>query len=294
VTKLSVRSHEKSAANVSPLQLYLQEIAKYPLLEPEEEWKLAKTHFEEANIEAAHRLITSNLRLVVKIANDFRKAQANLLDLIQEGNYGLMQAVKKFNPYKGVKLSSYAAWWIRAYILKHIMEHKSHVKIATTAAQRKLFYNLQKETNRLIALYDNADPKQIAKNLNVPEKDVLEMKKRLNSPDVFLDAPAHSHEENSSNRKIDLLYNEENLNLDEILADTQIKTIFLEHLKEFKSILQGRDKEVFEMRLLHEEPLTLQEIGDKYGISRERARQIEARILKKLKNFISEKGILDI
>src|SRR3989338_4852166 len=150
VSKLPVPSRDRKPAKISPLQLYLQEIAKYPLLSPEEELELARQHYEESDIKAAHRLITANLRFVVKIANEFRRAQVNVLDLIQEGNYGLMQAVKKFNPYKGVKLSSYAAWWIRAYILKYLMDNRSQVKIATTAAQRKLFYNLQKETDRLL------------------------------------------------------------------------------------------------------------------------------------------------
>ena len=177
---------------MNPLQLYLQEIAKYPLLDPEQEFELAQRHYEEDDIQAAHRLITSNLRLVVKIANDFSKVQANLLDLIQEGNYGLMQAVKKFNPYKGVKLSSYAAWWVRAYILKYLMDNHGQVRIATTAAQRKLFYNLEKETQRLLSEYDTADPKMIAKSLNVSEKDVIEMQKRLSSSEVSLDAPMKS------------------------------------------------------------------------------------------------------
>ncbi|MFY7927288.1 MAG: sigma-70 family RNA polymerase sigma factor, partial [Oligoflexus sp.] len=126
---LPISKASQAIGKLTPLQLYLQEIAKYPLLSPEEESQFARKHFEEGDIAAAHRLVTSNLRLVVKIANDFRQAQSNLLDLIQEGNYGLMQAVKKYNPYKGVKLSSYAAWWIRAYILKYIMDNKSQVKI---------------------------------------------------------------------------------------------------------------------------------------------------------------------
>ncbi len=139
MNKLPAIVQQKTPARLSPLELYLKEITKYPLLEPEEEFELARSHFEDNDIESAHRLITSNLRLVVKIAYDFRRAQSHLLDLIQEGNYGLMQAVKKFNPYKGVKLSSYAAWWIRAYILKFLMDSKSQVKLATTAGQRKLF-----------------------------------------------------------------------------------------------------------------------------------------------------------
>lgn len=295
VTKLPIPKGEKSPAAISPLQLYLQEIAKYPLLEPEEEFELARKHYEEADIQAAHRLITSNLRLVVKIANDFRRAQANLLDLIQEGNYGLMQAVKKFNPYKGVKLSSYAAWWIRAYILKYIMDHKSQVKIATTAAQRKLFYNLQKETDRLLSEYDSVDPKQIAKSLNVSEKDVVEMQKRLSAPDLFLDAPVkNGSDEDPSTRRQDIFNDEEEESIDDLMADNQVKLIFSQYLDEFKAGLKGRDLEIFNTRLMSEEPLTLQEIGDRYGISRERARQIEARIIKKLKEFVAQKGTLDV
>lgn len=293
VTKLPIpiSAREKSVSNVSPLQLYLQEIAKYPLLTPEEELKLARLHHEENDINAAHRLITANLRLVVKIANEFRKAQANLLDLIQEGNYGLMQAVKRYNPYKGVKLSSYAAWWIRAYILKYLMDNKSQVKIATTAAQRKLFYNLQKEADKLIAEGEEIDAKKIAARLNVSEKEVIEMQKRLSSPDVSLEAPIGDEDSNSYG---DLLGDESSSSIEEILADRQVKTIFSQHLEEFKAQLKGRDRDIFELRLTHSSPLTLQEIGERYKVTRERVRQIEARIIKKLKDFIKEKGTLDI
>lgn len=293
-SKLPTVRAQASIAGLSPLQLYLKEIAKYPLLNPEEEFEEARKHFEEQDRQAAHRLITSNLRLVVKIASDFRRAQGNMLDLIQEGNYGLMQAVKKFNPYKGVRLSSYAAWWIRAYILKYLMDHKSQVKIATTAAQRKLFYNLQKETERLLAEYDAVDPKLIAKTLNVSEKDVIEMQKRLSFSDVSLDAPLSI--ESSSDRVLrrqDTLVEENAPSLENELADKQIKEMFLAHLDEFVSSLKGRDLEIFHSRLMNETPLTLQEVGDRYGITRERARQIEARILSKLKAFAAKKGIVD-
>ncbi|MFK7823367.1 MAG: RNA polymerase factor sigma-32 [Oligoflexales bacterium] len=293
MSKLPIPAGSKSPANISPLQLYLQEIAKYPLLEPEEELELAKKHYESDDIQAAHRLITSNLRLVVKIANDFRKAQAGLLDLIQEGNYGLMQAVKKFNPYKGVKLSSYSAWWIRAYILKYLLDNKSQVKIATTAAQRKLFYNLQKETDKLLSEYDTVDPKLIAKSLDVPEKDVIEMQKRLQAPDMSLDAPI-SNDEGTQGTRADLIQDKNSVNIEELLSDAQVKYIFAQHLEEFKGNLSGRDLDIFNRRLVADKPMTLQEIGDAYGISRERARQIESRIVKKLKEFVKEKGTLDI
>jgi RNA polymerase sigma-32 factor len=291
VNKLPVaRSAEASLAKLSPLQLYLQQIAKYPLLEPEEEFELAQGHFETNDVNAAHRLVTANLRLVVKIANDFRQAQLNLLDLIQEGNYGLMQAVKRFNPYKGVKLSSYAAWWIRAYILKYIMDNKSQVKIGTTADQRKLYYNLEKAARALLAEYDHVDTKMLAEHLNVREKDVLEMQARLASPDVSLDAPL-GDEADGATRGAMIPANIETA--EQIFANEEVRKIFHDHVDEFLGLLQGRDKEIFEARLVAEEPMTLQEIGDRYGISRERARQIEAKILQKLREFVNKRGLLN-
>lgn len=291
MTKLpSIRSSQQSPATISPLQLYLQQIAKYPLLEPEDEYELAVKQFEEGDVNAAHRLVTSNLRLVVKIANDFRQAQINLLDLIQEGNYGLMQAVKKFNPYKGVKLSSYAAWWIRAYILKHIMDNKSQVRIGTTADQRKLYYNLEKTARKLLQEYDEVDTKMIAEILDVREKDVLEMQARLAAPDLSLDAPMG---EDSDGPTRGAMLPDDHEAVDDMLANDETRAIFSEHLTSFRKMLKGRDIDIFDARLVAETPLTLQEIGDKYGISRERARQLEARILEKLRTYVDSRGMLD-
>jgi RNA polymerase sigma-32 factor len=275
---------------LSPLQVYLMEISKYPLLTPEQEHEFAIKHFEEGDVAAAHILVTSNLRLVVKIANDFRQAQISLLDLIQEGNTGLMQAVKRFNPYKGVKLSSYAAWWIRAYILKFIMENKSQVKIGTTAAQRKLFFKLKKEAQKLLEEYDHVDTKLLAEHLDVREKDVIEMQKRLEGVDISLDAPIREGESQSTAS----FMSTNTIPADEVLAARQIQDLFKEHLDEFKKQLKGRDLEIFEDRLINENPLTLQEIGEKYGITRERVRQIESRIISKLKDFVAAKGQIDI
>ncbi len=289
MTKLTTTG-PRSLTSLSPLQLYLQEISKYPLLEPEEELELAKKHFDEGDVSAAHRLITSNLRLVVKIANEFKRAQSNLLDLVQEGNYGLMQAVKKFNPYKGVRLSSYGAWWIKAYILKFLLDSNSQVKIATTAAQRKLFYNLRKETERLLKEYEKVDSKMIAANLNVSEKDVIEMQKRLSSSEFSLDAPSDS---DSSSTRGDFIADEHET-IEDYLSDQQVKVLFSGYLEEFRNSLKGRDQELFDLRLTSEDPITLQEIGDRFGITRERARQIEARIIEKLKQFVKEKGTLDV
>lgn len=275
-------------ANVSPLQLYLQEVARHPLLEPEEEYDLAVRHFEDGDVRAAHRLITSNLRLVVKIANDFRRAQETMLDLIQEGNYGLMQAVKRYNPYKGVKLSSYAVWWIRAYILKYLMDNKSLVKMGTTAAQRKLFFNLRKEAEKLLAEYDRVDTKLLASNLNVREKDVIEMQQRLAGPDLSFDEPVSEDSDVTRGATVP----DPGESVEDILAKKEVQAIFKKHLEEFKKRITGRDLELFEDRLLGVQPMTLQEFGDRHGITRERARQIEARLMQKLKEFVQEKGFV--
>jgi RNA polymerase sigma-32 factor len=279
-----------SVSKLTPLQLYLKEIAKYPLLSPEEELDNAQRHFEEGDIAAAHRLVTSNLRLVVKIANDFRQAQNNLLDLIQEGNYGLMQAVKKFNPYKGVKLSSYAAWWIRAYILKFIMDNKSQVKIGTTAAQRKLFFNLRKEMDRLLQEYDEVDTKMLAESLNVREKDITDMQMRLQGPDFSLDAPLGEDDGETRGSQLSL----PEATIEENLAIEEIRQHFAEHIEEFRHTLKGRDLEIFQERIMAENPLTLQEIGDRYKVTRERARQLEAKVIARLKAFVKTQGIIDI
>ena len=283
---------DRSLEKASPLQIYLREVARYPLLSPEEELNYAKQHYDDKDVSAAHRLVTANLRLVVKIANDFKRAQTSLLDLIQEGNYGLMQAVKRFNPYKGVKLSSYAGWWIRAYILQYIMDNKSQVKIGTTVAQRKLYYNLQKETEKLLREYDEADPKVLAEKLDVKEKEVREMQLRLGAPDVSLDAPVSNSEESGATRGS--LIADDAVDVESETISNQIKSVFKEQLAEFAKTLGERDLEIFKMRMMAEEPSTLQKVGDRFGFSRERARQLEAKILKDLKAFIQDKGVIDV
>lgn len=276
----------------SPLQAYLREINRYPLLTPEEEYELAVKQYDQNDRDAAQRLITSNLRLVVKIANEFRTGSTSVLDLIQEGNYGLMQAVKKFNPYKKVKLSSYAAWWIRAYILKFLMDARSQVRIATTAAQRKLFYNLRRETDKLLRQYDSADPKLLAEAMNVREKDVIDMQLRLQGGDVSLDAPIN---EEGTLRGETMGLTDESSSVESQLADGELLDIFEDQLIAFKATLKGRDLDIFNDRMLAEKPLTLQEIGDRYQVTRERARQIEARIMKALKQFVSnQKGLKEL
>ena len=288
--RLPVVQGDRGIVSQSPLQIYMREVAKYPLLSPEEELELAIVHFEKKDIHAAHRLVTSNLRLVVKIANDFRRAQLGLLDLIQEGNYGLMQAVKRFNPYRGVKLSSYSAWWIRAYILRYIMDNRSQVKIGTTAAQRKLYYNLRKETERLLSEYESVDTKLLAASLDVKEKEVMDMQQRLSSPDVSMDAPLSDDDSTSRGNLIasDLE------NPEDRMERLEMQHIFKEHLVEFERTLKDRELQIFKMRLLSDEPMTLQEIGDRYGITRERARQLEEKIMKNFKAYIKSRGVIDV
>ena len=281
-----------SLAKVDPLQRYLVEISRYKLLTKEEEHQLALTYREEKDPDAAYKLVTSNLRLVVKIALEFHRAWVmNLLDLIQEGNIGLMQAVKKFDPYKGVRLSSYASFWIRAYILRFILDNWRLVKIGTTQAQRSLFFNLQKEKAKLEALGYSAEPKKLAEAIGVKEKEVIQMDQRMSSWEASLDAPMRDDAERSL---MDFLP-ENKERIDGKLENNEIKSILYGKLKDFKKTLKGKELHIYQKRLLAENPATLQEIGDKYGITRERTRQIEERLLTKIKEFLKEEipGIED-
>jgi len=288
---LPVRARESRPALKSPLDKYMEEVSRYPLLSAEEELKAAIAHYDKQDREAAHRLVTANLRLVVKIAHDFRRARLSVLDLIQEGNYGLMKAVQKYNPYKGVKLSSYAAWWIKAYILKFLMDNKSQVKMGTTAAQRKLFYNLSKETERLLQKYERVTPKLLADSLDVKESEVVEMQKRLQSPDVSMDAPIKASDGSDGETRANLIP-DDSISIEEDLSQSQIAEIFSEHISAFQETLKGRDLQIFKERVLAEQPKTLREIGEELGVTRERARQLEARIIKNLKKFVEEDGRL--
>ena len=269
-----------------PLGVYMRDVQRYPLLSKEEEHELAVRYFEGDDLEAAKRLVTSNLRLVVKIAYDYRQAYKNILDLVQEGNIGLMQAVKKYDPYKGVKLSSYAAWWIRAYILRYILNNHRLVKVGTTQAQRKLFFNLQKEKARLSAMGIEPTAELIAERLNVPEKDVVSMDMRLAAGDASLDAPVGTSEGRSVAR-VELLPSEQR-RADDTLAEAEVGDRFSEKIHEFGRTLEGKEKKIFDDRLVSDEPKTLQTLGDEFGVSRERVRQIEKRLLKKLKEFLRD------
>ncbi len=267
-----------------PLQRYLVEIRRYPLLSREEEHRLAVEYKEFGNIEAAYKLVTSNLRLVVMIAREYQKAFRNLLDLIQEGNIGLMEAVKNFDPYRGIRFPSYAVWWIRAYIIRYIMNDWRMVKIGTTQAQRKLFFNLQKEKERLEAEGFIPETKLLAERLNVKEGEVVEMEQRLSNRDLSTDVPIGDDEE------VTLLHflADNKLGPEERLAETEYRQLLSEKMEQFASSLKDKELVIFRERLLNEEPLTLREIGERYGISRERVRQIEERLKKKLKHYLSK------
>jgi RNA polymerase sigma-32 factor len=264
------------------LQRYLTEIRRYPLLSREEERALGIRYKEQQDVEAAYRLVTANLRLVVLIAREYQRAFRNLLDLIQEGNIGLMEAVKNFDPYRGIRFPSYAVWWIRAYIIRYIMNNWRMVKIGTTQAQRKLFFNLQKEKERLEAEGFTPGPKLLAQRLDVKESEVVEMEQRLSSRDLSVDAPVDTADDATL---LDFLPSQE-ATAEEAVADAESRELISQKVKEFGATLGGKDRLIFDARLMAEEPLTLQEIGDRYGISRERVRQIEERIKKKLKAYL--------
>jgi RNA polymerase sigma-32 factor len=267
-----------------PLQAYLREVQRHPLLTPDQEHSLATRYSTSGDVDAAARLVTSNLRLVVKIAYEYRRAYKNIMDLIQEGNIGLMQAVKKFDPHRGVKLSSYSAWWIRAYILRFIINNWRLVKLGTTQAQRKLFFNLNKEKARLAAMGIEPTSTEIAARLGVDEQEAIDMDRRLSSGEMSLDAPVGDAEGRPVSR-LELMPSA-NAGPDSMVADEQVQSMLREKLAEFRTTLKGKDIEIFDRRLIADEPLTLQELGDHFGISRERVRQIEARLTMNLRHFL--------
>ncbi|RKH18080.1 sigma-70 family RNA polymerase sigma factor [Corallococcus praedator] len=284
-----VRAESASAlTNRDPLQAYMAEVTRHPLLTREEEHQLAKDYQATGDVRAAYRLVASNLRLVVKLAHEYHRNPLSLLDLVQEGNIGLMQAVKKYDPDRGVKLSSYAAWWIRAYILRYIMDNWKMVKLGTTEAQRKLFFKLRQEQDKLISQGFEASPRLLAERLNVTEQDVVEMDQRLGHDELSIDAPL-GNDGDSGGTRADRYLPSTAVPADERLGSEQLKALFRENLNAFAQTLEGKELYIFEHRLTADEPLTLQDIGDKYGVSRERARQIEAALINRMREFMRER-----
>ncbi len=278
------------AVSHAGLHRYLQEISQYELLSREETDELAKKFIEEGDPEAAYKLVTANLRLVVKVAMDFQKYwMQNFLDLIQEGNIGLVQAVKKFDPYRNVKFSYYAAYWIRAYILKFIMDNWRLVKIGTTQAQRKLFFSLNKEKKLLESQGFKPETKLLAQRLNVKESEVIEMTQRMDNRDVSLESPVREDSEDQQKNFLPV----KGPTVEEKVADQEVREWMSSVLKKMYTTLNDKEQTILTERLLSDEPLTLQDIADKFGVSRERVRQIEVNLLKKMRKYL-EKEVPDI
>lgn len=276
----------KAPAKYDPLQTYLTEVQKFPLLDREEETQLAIRYQEKGDLKAAYKLVTGNLRLVVKIAIEFHHQwMMNLLDLIQEGNIGLMQAVKKFDPYRGVKLSYYASYWIRAYILKFIMDNWRLVKIGTTQTQRKLFFNLQKEKKKLEAMGFYPGPRRLAQALDTTESKVIEMEQRLSDWEPSLDQTVGDDWKETRGDFVS-----EDIELfDKKMASDELRELFSEKLHEIKTLLDEKELEILNKRFLTENPQTLQRIGEKFGISKERVRQLEERLKTKIRQYMTER-----
>jgi RNA polymerase sigma-32 factor len=275
-----------SMERLDPMAAYLREVQRHPLLTPEQTHELAVKFIETQDPRIAAQLVTANLRLVVKIAYEYRRAYKNIMDLVQEGNIGLMQAVKRYDPYRGVKLSSYAAWWIRAYILRFILNNWRLVKLGTTQAQRKLFFNLRKKRSELQAMGIDPTNAEIAKQLNVPESDVAEMDVRLAASEKSLDAPV-GDADGRAITKVDMMP-AAGAGPEAAMADEELQSLLKEKLAEFRKTLVGKDKDVaiFDLRLVADDPLTLQDLGDRFGISRERVRQLEQRLLLRLRDYL--------
>ena len=281
---------EESAAGESggalvaydPLGRYLAEIRRFALLSREEEIEIAKRYTKYHDPADAYRLVTANLRLVVKIASEFAHASRNLLDLIQEGNVGLMEAVRNFDPYRGIRFPSYAVWWVRAYIYRFLINNWRLVKIGTTQAQRKLFFNLRKETERLEAEGFAPQPLLLAQRLGVKESEVREMQERMAHSEVSLNQPVR---EDETAELLDVIPDTGDTP-EEAAAHDEWRTFAREKIDQFASTLKDKELEIFQSRLLADDPPTLQEVGARFGISRERVRQIESRLKKRLKLFL--------
>lgn len=274
------------------LARYLEEIRRFPMLEPQEEYMLAKRYREHNDPKAAHRLVTSHLRLVAKIAMGYRGYGLPIGEVISEGNVGLMQAVKRFEPERGFRLATYAMWWIKASIQEYVLRSWSLVKMGTTASQKRLFFNLRKVKSKIQALDDgDLNPeqvKEIASRLNVSEEDVISMNRRL-SGDTSLNAPIRASEGESGEWQ-DWLVDESNSQEQNLIEQDELENrrLMLEHAMDG---LNDREKRIFTARRLSDDPITLEELSSEFGISRERVRQIEVRAFEKVQNAVKSAAI---
>lgn len=285
-TSLVKSSTDKSVTtSLDPLAIYLSDIRKYPVLSKEEEQEVAKKYYETKDPEAAQILVKSNLRFVVKIAAEYSKFGAKMIDLVQEGNVGLMHAVRDFNPYKGARLITYAVWWIRGYIQEYLMRQYSMVRIGTTQNQRKLFYQLQKEKDALDALGQEPNIALLSSRLGIPADEVEQMAQRMSGRDISLDRPL---DDDSGASLMDLQKSGADMSLEDRLAHEEQIELLKAKIESIRPELSEREKIILDERILNEDPLTLQEIGEKHGITREAVRQMEARVLKKIKAKMEE------
>jgi len=273
----------KSLVPLDPLAAYLQEIRRHETLSDEEEYKLA-VHFKETgDVDSAYRLITSNLVLVVKIAMTFRREWQNMMDLIQEGNVGLMKAVKNFDPLRGVRLPAYAAWWIRSYILKYLLDNWRLVKVGTTNTRRKLLYNLKKEKEKLEREGYVASTKLLAERFGVDEKEVIDVEIGLGAADVSVDAPL---QEGGTLTPLDTI--SDGKSLENQYAQEDLFSAFRALVEELKASLKPVECQIIDERLLSNDPRSLREIGEEHGVTREAVRQTEQRLKQKIKNLVQE------
>jgi RNA polymerase sigma-32 factor len=276
---------EIGTADHSTIGAYLHELRRYRLMTREEEHEVAVALTKTADRTLAASLVTANLRLVVKIAQEYRRAHNNILDLIQEGNVGLIHAVEKYDPYRGVKLSSYASWWIRAYMLKFILANWRLVKVGTTQPQRRLFFNLRKEREKLEKQGFQVDAKHLAAALDVTEQEVVEMERRLNASEISLDAPVRSEEQGDRTRG-DLVPAAPASRPDLLVESNEFSRLLKDKLERFGTTLRDRDLEIFRARLVNDEPATLVELAETFGVTRERVRQIECRLKGRLRSYL--------
>tara|TARA_B100001971_G_C18253176_1_gene579921 strand:- start:270 stop:1145 length:876 start_codon:yes stop_codon:yes gene_type:complete len=274
-----------SLLHYSPLQQYLAEVRRYPLLTREKEARLINEYREFGNRDSGIQLILANLRLVVSIAGPYARPGMEQLDLIQEGNIGLLQALKRYDPSKGTRFGSYAAWWIRAYILRYVVANFRLVKLGTTQDQRKLFYNLKKERQKLELQGFVPDTKLLADRLSVRERDIWQMEQRLGNREIPLHQPLGNDSEQTL---LDILPSAEE-QIDKKLAEKELKALFRKTLREFTETLNDRERFIMTHRILSESPVTLEELGKRFGVTKERSRQLQNRIIEKLRDFAKDR-----
>ena len=268
---------------LDPFAAYMQEVKKYPLLSEDDEKELAIRLQETGDVDAAYQLTTANLMLVVKIAMTFKREWQSLMDLVQEGNVGLMKAVKNFDPFRGVRLSAYATWWIKSYILKYILDNWRLVRVGTTNSRRKLLFNLKKEKERLEREGFDPSTKLLAEHFGVDESEIIDVEASIGGVDVSMDTPTRADSSMTPAQSLS-----DGKSLEKGAEIDQFREILQRKIEEFKSDLKPGEIEILENRVLSESPQSLQEIGDERGVTREAVRQAEQRLLKKFRIYIEK------